>query len=38
MSENIILRAYTESYVDIMIKDLLKLFGLVASSVKQFKR
>ncbi len=38
LGENIILRAHNENYTDIVVKGSLELFGVVASSIRQFKR
>ena len=38
LGENIILRAHNENYADIVVKGSLELFGVVASSIRRFKR
>ncbi len=38
LGENIILRAHNEDYADIVVKGSLELFGVVASSIRRFKR
>ena len=38
LGENIILRAHNENYTDIVVKGSLELFGVVASSIRRFKR
>ena len=38
LGENIILRAHNENYTDIVVKGSLELFGVVASSIRRFKK
>ncbi|MBB3107384.1 DNA polymerase V [Psychrobacter luti] len=38
LGEHIILRAHNENYADIVVKGSLELFGVVASSIRRFKR
>ncbi|SNT70936.1 LexA family protein [Psychrobacter sp. LV10R520-6] len=38
LGENIILRAHNENYADITVQGSLELFGVVASSIRRFKR
>ena len=38
LGENIILRAHNKNYTDIVVKGSLELFGVVASSIRRFKR
>ncbi|MGP9691245.1 hypothetical protein ACT3S4_05395 [Psychrobacter sp. AOP30-A2-5] len=38
LGENIILRAQNENYTDIVVKGSLELFGVMASSIRRFKR
>lgn len=38
LGEHIVLRAHNESYEDIVVKGSLELFGVVVSSIRQFKR
>ena len=38
LGESIILRAHNENYADIVVKGSLELFGVVARSIRRFKR
>ncbi|WP_227695532.1 Y-family DNA polymerase [Psychrobacter fulvigenes] len=38
LGEHIILRAHNDNYTDIVVKGSLELFGVVASSIRRFKR
>lgn len=38
IGENIILRAHNINYPDIVVKGSLELFGVVASSMRRFKK
>jgi DNA polymerase V len=38
LGDNIILRAHNDNYADITVKGSLELFGVVASSIRRFKR
>lgn len=38
LGETIILRSFNDNYADIEVKGSLELFGVVASSIRRFKR